>query len=95
MLGLFVIYMAWQIDHFRFDELEAIGAFLGTAVCFYVLYDFKREGAFPALRDGFAAGMVKFLSRNSLYYYFAHRVAFQIVFALWLLPPGIERLRWF
>lgn len=86
-------FVAWQIYAFGFGLWQSAFVSIGMAVICWHLYRFRvvtMDHAVPAILHG----PIRYLARQSLYYYAAHRLLFQAIAAIWLMDASRRGITW-
>lgn len=88
----FLFFVGWQIALFRFDLAQSLFVVIGmAAVCGYLYHFNIQHLANPP--GNWLTVPVRFLARNSLHYYFAHRAVLQTIAAVWFMEN--PQFQWF
>jgi hypothetical protein len=88
----YALFTIVQLFNYTFDVYQAAFVVIGTAIVVYYLHRFSIT-PFLVGKDNIGKFFIRLISRNSLYYYVAHRVAFQIIGLYWY--PGLfSEFRW-
>jgi len=93
--GTFTVFVAFQIYFYGFNLAESLIVIAGTAACVNYLFSFERKSLFSGADTKIGKLIVKFLSRNSLYYYFFHRLFLQIIGVFTVISPEKYKIYWF
>lgn len=74
----YVAFVGWQIISFQFNLFESVYVVLGTAWVVRWLAHPQFTVIWPQWRDSVFKTSIAILSRNTLFYYFFHRMLFEI-----------------
>jgi len=76
------LYLGWQHMWFNFDMWQSLVVWAGTGYTVWILASFEVRETHLLKPESTMASTVRFISRNTMHYYFYHRAAFQIAAVL-------------
>lgn len=89
-----LLFLAWQFVWYDFGPYQGAFVIIGTCYVVWILARFEVRPTAWLDPQGTAAWLVRFIARNTMHYYFAHRALFQII-ALLLGITATEQLKLF
>lgn len=74
-----MLFLGFQMAWFEFNIWQQAVVVIGTCYTVWVLYDFKVTPMEWLPKSGIANDVIRFIARNTMHYYFAHRALFQMI----------------
>jgi len=91
----YLTFVFWQLYWFRFDWLPALYVIIGSAWVVAWLARCPNNVIWPNWRESYGKTFIAILSRNTLPYYFYHRLIFELLSAVLLGRSIMFSLRFF